>query len=295
VTRRLFGALDLGKGCSLARDSVTLASVLPRASSKATDEVIAILRQEIVTRRLPHGSRLPSEREIAQHFGISQPTVREAIRALDAMGLVEVRHGSGAYVRGDANFLVATALQVLMQMEDVTILDALDVRGLFGRQSAQLAAEAASEHDVAEIQAAWDRLEDIEALTDHDQLIHAIAEFQEAVSRASHNALISALEGVLIRLMLQMQFKAMRPRGLKFWQRRAYEFQPERRELMDAVREHDAAGAVAAMTAYLEHQRKTFTEDPALSGLRLSDPKALRVAADLSFTRNAGNRTPKSR
>jgi GntR family transcriptional repressor for pyruvate dehydrogenase complex len=267
----------------MARQRITLGSRPVQVTSKATDEIIAALRHEIVSGRLAPGSRLPTERDLAQHFGISQPTVREAIRVLDAMGLVEVRHGSGAYVKGDTVFLVATALQVLMQMEGVTILDTLDVFGLLGLRGAEMAAENATEDDLAAMQQALDRLEAVKKLTDHDQLIHAITAFQEAVSRAAHNALISAIETVLVRLLLQMQFKAMRPRGLKFWQDRAYAFQPHRRELLEAVRRHDPERARQAMAAYLEHQRRTFVEDPTLAALRLSDPKALRAAAELSF------------
>ncbi|MFK0113337.1 FadR/GntR family transcriptional regulator [Streptomyces sp. NPDC091217] len=268
----------------MARERVTLGAPAVQLPNKASDEIIGSLRHEIVSGNLPVGSRLPSERDLAQHFGVSQPTVREAVRALAAMGLIEVRHGSGAYVRGDATFLVATALQVLMQMESVTILDALQVRGVLGLQSAELAATAATEEDLVALEEAWDRLEVVDTITDYDQLIHAIAGFQEALSRAGHNALVSAIELVLVRLLLQMQFKAMRPRGLKFWRKRAHSYQPDRRELLDAVRAKDPERARAAMIAYLEHQRQTFVEDPALAELRLSDPRALRAAADLSFT-----------
>ncbi|MGH3967162.1 MAG: FadR/GntR family transcriptional regulator, partial [Mycobacterium sp.] len=262
-----------------------LSTVPVQSSNKAADEIVSALLHEMVTRRLPPGSRLPTEKDLARHFGISQPTVREAIRALDVMGLVDVRHGSGVYVRGDAISLVATALQVFTQMESVSIIDALDVRGLLGQYSAELAARSATEDDIRGIAAAYDQLDNVDGLKDHDQLIHAIADFQEALSRAGHNSLVGAIEGVLVRLLLQMQFKAMRRRGLKFWQRRAYEFQPDRLKLLDAIRARDARQAREAMTAYLGHQRQTFLKDPALAELRLDDPRALRAAADMSFLR----------
>jgi DNA-binding FadR family transcriptional regulator len=176
-----------------------------------------------------------------------------------------------------------------MQMESVTILDTLDVRGLLGRYSAELAARNATDDDISVIAAACDQLETVDALTDLDQLIHAIADFQEALSRASHNSLVSAIEGVLVRLLLQMQFKAMRRRGLKFWQRRAFGYQSHRRELLAAVRARDPRQARDAMTSYLDHQRQTFLDDPALAEMRFDDPRALRVAADMSFLRSTGS------
>ena len=90
---------------------------------KVADQILAALRTEIVTGALPRGARLPAERELAERFGVSGPTVREAIRGLSALGLVEVRHGSGAYVAPDVDSIVAVSLGTLVQLEDVGVAD----------------------------------------------------------------------------------------------------------------------------------------------------------------------------
>lgn len=256
---------------------------LPTAarSVKAADGIIESLRSDIVTQRLPQGARLPNERALAEHFGVSQPTIREAIRALAAMGLVEVRHGSGAYVRGDSNFLVGTALQILMQMQDVGLLEALDVRTALGLMSAHAAADTATDADLEQLEATYEVLEDVAALRDHDALIGAVTGFQIALSRAAHNALATAIETVLVSLIMHMQFKVLRARGIRYWQQRTTEFQPDRRKILEAVRAGDADASRAAMSDYLDHQRRYFTDDPELARLRLSDPRAIRIAADL--------------
>lgn len=254
-------------------------------TTKAADDIIDALRADIASKRLPLGSRLPTEVNLAAHYGVSKPTIREAVRALDAMGLVEVRHGSGAYVRGDSEFLVGTALQVLMQLEDVGIVEALDVRGVLGQRSAGWAATLRTPEDLELIEHAYAQLDSTVEMADYDELINAIAGFQEAVSAASHNALISTIESVLIRLLLQMQFKALRSRGLSFWQTRAREFQGDRLNILNAIKSGDAPLAQSEMTAYLDHQRELFISDPALAGLRLSDPKAMRVTAGMPVTR----------
>lgn len=256
-------------------------------AAKAGDSVIESLRRDITSARLPLGSRLPNERELAAHYGVSQPTVREAVRALDAMGLVQVRHGSGVFVRGDSDYLVATALQILMQMKDVGLLDALDVRGALGLQSARAAAAAATEADIDALEDAFAVLDAASKLRDFDSLIGAVTDFQVALSRAGHNHLTTTIENVLVSLIMHMQFKVLQRRGIRFWQQRTSEFQPDRRRILDAVRRHDAEAAVAAMSAYLDHQRRYFTDDPELATLRLSDPEAVRIAADLEFRRDA--------
>jgi len=107
------------------------------------------------------------------------------------------------------------------------------------------------------------------------------------IALAAHNPLQSTLEIFLIDLLLNLQVKAMRARGLRFWQRQASGFQPDRRAILDAVAGGDPDAASTAMAAYLDHQRETFLEDPGLADLRLSDPRAVRIAGDL---RRAGRR-----
>lgn len=258
------------------REPVVGLAAAPRAA-KAVDGVIDALRQDIVSQRLPQSSRLPNERDLAAHYGVSQPTIREAVRALAAMGLVEVRHGSGAYVRGDSDYLMATALQILMQMKDVGLLEALDVRTALGIQSARAAAMHATPADVEALNAAYVDLDSVSKLRDHDMLISAVAGFQIALSRAGRNALSTAIETVLVSLIMHMQFKALRSRGIRYWQQRTTEFQADRRAILDGVAAGDPEAAAAAMAGYLDHQRRYFTDDPELARLRLSDPRAVRI------------------
>src|ERR1700760_2071488 len=81
-----------------------------RSRGKIANEIIEYLRSQIAAGTLARSERLPNERALADYFGVSQPTVREATRALEAMGLIEVRHGSGAYVSADPQSLLATSI-----------------------------------------------------------------------------------------------------------------------------------------------------------------------------------------
>src|SRR5258707_14646334 len=107
---------------------------------KVVDEIIETLRKDIVTRRLPNGERLPSEKELSEQFAVSQPTVREAIRALETLGLVEVFHGNGSFVRSSGDYALASALQTLLQLQGVGIMDVLNVRQVLGLDSIEAAA-----------------------------------------------------------------------------------------------------------------------------------------------------------
>ena len=255
--------------------------------AKITDAIVESLRLEIVTRRLKSGDRLPNERLLAEHFGVSQPTIREAIRALDVMGLVDVRHGSGAYVRGDSAFVVAAALQTLLQIERVSIIDALNVREVLGRETARVAAINATEADLELIEQRLARLDELQGGT-LAELLDALAAFQDAIALATHNPLQYALEAFLVNMLLQLQVKALRQRGLQYWLDRSAHFREDRIGIVNALRKRDEAKAFKAMESYLEHQREVFLSDPELRAMRLSDPKAVRAVSDVvSDARNS--------
>jgi GntR family transcriptional repressor for pyruvate dehydrogenase complex len=260
-------------------DRASLSS--PTRGPKVTDTIIEALRQDIVTGRLERGARLPNERDLAAHFGVSQPTIREAVRALDAMGLVDVRHGSGAYVRGDGTYMLAAALQTMLQIERVTIIEALDVRETLGLESVRRAATAATDEELDQLDALLDTVGRVEELATVDAIIEAISEFQTAVSAAAHNPLMLALEGFLVNLLLKLQIRVLRERGVAFWRERSSAFQPDRVAIVAALRKRNGPRAEKAMKAYLEHQREEFLRDPDFSKMRLSDENSMRAVAEI--------------
>ena len=171
-----------------------------RRKVKVVDEIIESLRQDIVTRRLPDGARLPNEKELSDQFGVSQPTVREAIRALETMGLIQVLHGNGTFVRSQGDYALASALQTLLQLENVGILEVLAVRQVLGSHSIELAAMRATETDLRAIEAACSFFEDTVSKQDVETVVAHIIEFQQAVSAAAQSPLLQSLEGFLLAL-----------------------------------------------------------------------------------------------
>jgi len=95
--------------------------------ARVADQIIDELRTQIASGAYPRGSRLPTERELAAAFGVSAPTIREALRALSSAGLVEVRHGSGSYVASSYDGILNDPLGMLVQLADVGIEDLISV------------------------------------------------------------------------------------------------------------------------------------------------------------------------
>ena len=248
---------------------------------KVVDEIIESLRQDIVTRRLPHGERLPSEKELSDKFGVSQPTVREAIRALEAVGLVDVFHGSGCFVRSQGDFALASALQTLLQLEGVGIMEVLEVRQVLGRYSIEAAASNATGKDIDAIASACNRFGSLEEAKTVEEVIAYIIDFQRAVSFASHSPLLHSLEVFLLALLNEVQVKSITGRGPRFWRARALDYQPHRLAILKGIRSGDPKVARQAMDRYFEAQRARFEQDDTLRAVKLSNPSLINVVAKM--------------
>jgi GntR family transcriptional regulator, transcriptional repressor for pyruvate dehydrogenase complex len=252
-----------------------------RRRVKLVDEIIESLRQDIVTRRLPHGARLPSEKELSDRYGVSQPTIREAIRALEAVGLVAVFHGSGSFVRSQGDFALASALQTLLQLESVGVMQVLEVRQVLGRYSIEAAATNATAEDIEAITAACTRFESLGEAKTIEEVIACIIDFQRTVSAASHSPLLHSLEVFLLALLNQVQVTSLTGRGPRFWRARALDFQLHRVAILEGIRSGDPKLARQAVDRYFEAQRARFERDDNLRTINLSSPSLINVLAQM--------------
>jgi len=263
-------------------NDLIFAGMAKTRGARRTDEVIDALRSAIVVGDLARGARLPSERVLAQQFGVSQPTMREAVRALEAMGLVEARHGSGAYVTGDASAFIGKALQTLMQIERVGILDVVELRLVLAKYSVSRAARLATDEILDQADAFEHSLSELSELGDYGQVAQAALAFQVAVSAASRSPLLFSLESFLSELLIAFQLIAWRTDEgfIAEWRQWRESFKRDRRRLIEALRARDEAWAVEAMVTYLERQRTHFGSYEALRDLNLADSEAIAAVAE---------------
>lgn len=271
---------DVGDAAHLVR---RLKTSRRENSPKASQAIIAALRADIATGRLARNARLPNEKQLAEAFDVSQPTVREALRALEAIGLVVIRHGSGAYVAGDTRSFVTRSLTTLLQVEGVGIVPVLDLRLILGQESARLAAINATEADVAAISLACDA---IDAARDATNLWEAVLSFQVLLSAASHNPLIYAIESFLVELIVQFQIRVVEDDEL--WKQWAPKVSPARQRIVRKFQKptrgtERETEVVNAVQAYLTLQRSIFTQDERFASIVLSDPESIDALIDPLF------------
>lgn len=143
-------------------EPVELTDVAPVRAARLSDEVAERIRRYIVREEVPEGARLPSERELADLFGASRPTVSQALRTLALMGLVEVRRGSGAYVLRRPETMVAASVDLMLDLDAASLDHLMELRlflETFGVQKGAARAGAISAGERSEIDAVLERLQ----------------------------------------------------------------------------------------------------------------------------------------
>jgi GntR family transcriptional repressor for pyruvate dehydrogenase complex len=253
----------------------------PGPKAKVAHAVIETLRQDIVTGRLAPGARMPSERTLAEQHGTSQPTVREALRALETLGLVEVRHGSGTYVGGHGQLAMASGLLTFLQMENVPLREIASMRGVIGCEVARSAARNATLDQVETIAAAVAALDGFEQVSSNAERINLVLGYHVALSSAADNSLAYSLEVTLAMLMVRLQIETIPSRSREFWRVRIRDLQPLRRAILEAIRARSPEAASDAAGAYYRKTEQFIEADETLRNARMSDARLTEPANEV--------------
>jgi GntR family hexuronate regulon transcriptional repressor len=210
-------------------------------SLRLYQQVAAAIERAIAEGQYHPGHRLASERDLAEEFGVSRPTVRRAVIALEMRGLLEARQGSGVYVR-QAN-VNAPAPRDL----DIGAFDQAEARRLFEGEVAALAATLITDEELAYLETLIVEMNNEEATKEQSEL--ADRQFHLSIAQATRNsAIVRIVENTWdlrykSRLCMQMLERArdVRRRPLT----------DEHRDIIESLRTRDPKAARAAMQAHL--------------------------------------------
>jgi len=165
-----------------------------------TDEAIARIREMIVSGQLRPGDRLPREADLALQLGLSRNSLREAVRALSLIRVLEVRHGDGTYVSSlEPDLLLETTTLVTHLLQEHTVLELFEVRRLLEPAAAALAAVRMNEADRGRLRVELDRML---AAPGAAELVDADMAFHAVIAGAAGNTVLSTLlDGLSARTM----------------------------------------------------------------------------------------------
>jgi DNA-binding FadR family transcriptional regulator len=239
---------------------------------RVADQIVEDLREQILSGALPDGSRMPAERELATSYDVSGPTIREAIRVLSAMGLVSIRNGSRATVTAQGDTLLAMSIASVVQVEKVGAREVLGLLGALNAYAAELAAEHASDEDIAGLRAASEEAASTESVEQSSAALH---HFFVVLSEISHNPLLAALCRFIAEVQIGLAVKLSGGEG-GTWGQVAGALHPERVRIVDAIAGRDPVVAASVVRDYhrqvVERIRSVRKgEEPAGSDARLTE------------------------
>ncbi|MBS7701893.1 FadR/GntR family transcriptional regulator [Chelatococcus asaccharovorans] len=233
------------------------------------DRIFHDLRDGIVLGRFAPGSKLPTERDLARHYDVSAPTVREAIRGLSLIGLLDVRHGSGTYVTANSDALISLSLSTLIQLRKLGVVEILSVLGVLNELAASQAATVATAEDRKALEAALEAFASVKSVPESAQ---AVLAFHSAMVAAAHNPLLTSLCGFLIQLQTELALE-LAGSSTTAWRKIFAKLHPSRVKLVKSIIAGDASAARKAADAFHALATQTISSLPRAQEVRLTDPR----------------------
>ncbi|HTJ98373.1 MAG TPA: GntR family transcriptional regulator [Bordetella sp.] len=202
------------------------------------------LRELIAQRKLQGGDRLPSERDLALALEVSRPAIREGMRLLEGLGIVDVRHGKGIFVLERQSVPLTDLSQLDSASRLVLLRQAVDARRAVDVETARVAAREALPEDLRRIGDSLDAAES-EPLASRREFSLDLT-FEQLLGEATHNPYLIAVQ----RVAHQMFQSAWESCG--FIPRPAQQRNAQHREIFAAVRQGKEALAASRMAAHFE-------------------------------------------
>lgn len=217
------------------------------------DLIITQIRNLISTKQIMPGDKLPSERKLAEHFGVSRGNVRAAISKLEFYGIVKVHANSGTRVTGLGIPALEGLITDILAMENVDFRSLVDTRILLEKEATRLAAIKRTDQDIIEIKAAMQDYENKllqgESAVEEDLLFHI------KIAEASKNSVLKSLMLIITPDIVKnfIDLKVCDDSN----NRKTIE---EHRLIIEMISKGDAGNAQKAMDAHLQ-EVKAFSQN----------------------------------
>jgi GntR family transcriptional regulator, transcriptional repressor for pyruvate dehydrogenase complex len=213
------------------------------------EDVIEQIENIILEGNLAPGAVLPTERELAQAFGISRGTLREAFRILEREGLIETRPGGGRFLNKNLN-KAEDKTRMIENIERATIIELLEAREVFETGIVELATKRATAQDLLEIETAFEKWGKID--TDSDDPTSPDQAFHLSIAKATHNVVLVNIIDLNMDLLRKTANKTVEIPGRK------EEVYKEHFQILQAIKEKDPQKARQAILYHLKRVKENI-------------------------------------
>ncbi|HXW14071.1 MAG TPA: FadR/GntR family transcriptional regulator [Terriglobia bacterium] len=207
-------------------------------------EDVARQLERLILKKLKPGDKLPSERELSDMLGVSRSSIRDAIRSLELVGMVEPRQGAGTIVKEVTADAVVNPLANALKRKEELVSELLDFRRMLEPPLAARAAAHATADDTSEMEEILDRQE--EKLHRGESTISEDTEFHYAVALASGNSVVLKVLDIIMDMLRDSRERSLQVEG------RPQKSLTGHRRILAAIKRHDAEAARDAMRRHIE-------------------------------------------
>jgi GntR family transcriptional repressor for pyruvate dehydrogenase complex len=219
-------------------------SLSPIKSTRIYEEIVRQVKQMIAEGRLKSGDQLPPERDLAEKFVVSRTSVREALRALESLGLLEIRAGEGTFVREVSIEALVEPLALVMTSQREAIGELFEARRLLEPALAELAAARATREEIQEMERIL--AEQAREIADGKTGLTQDAAFHAAIGAAAHNRAITRIAHAVMDLLTQSREESLNTPG------RPTRSHQDHQRILAAIAARDEREARRAMVDHLE-------------------------------------------
>jgi GntR family transcriptional repressor for pyruvate dehydrogenase complex len=209
------------------------------ASSAVAKRLLELFTEESIS----PGTRLPPERQLAASLAVGRSAVREALAALEILGVVDVRPGSGTYLRGNASELLPQTLSWGMMLSRTRTAELVEVRGALETYAARLATERMSDESIDAMRAHVDEMRASSA--DLARFVEADLQFHLELARSTDNTVLLDLLQSIRSLLRVWSDRAVQDDA------HAQQAIEEHAAVYEAIAARDPDAAAAAMAAHM--------------------------------------------
>jgi GntR family transcriptional repressor for pyruvate dehydrogenase complex len=225
---------------------ITRPPLAPRRT-KVREEIVEAIQRQIRQHQIAPGARLPAERRLADQFGASRGSVREALRALELSGFITSRHGGGTFVAERLPDGTTLSLAHFLERHRRHLLDLSEARQMFEPRLAWLAAERGSREDLTIVRRALDDQRSNLATDDVEAAFAADRAFHQAIAEATHNQTFIMLHNHLSDLIAGGRREAIENDS------RRTQSPVDHETIYEAIARGDGPAASAAMLQHLRN------------------------------------------
>jgi len=223
---------------------------------KLSDEIVNQIKRLISEGDLRPGDRLPSERELVKEFGVSRPSLREALNSLVAMGFLEVKRTKRTFVKSITSARIQDPLSLLIKTDTQKIFDLIEVRKAMEAWGAYHAAQRATGADLQQLEGIIEEMR--KAFGEGRSWEKQDADFHLAMAQATHNTIQTHLMSTIYDLLRESVARVFRDRG------KMKKLLHQHCRIFNAIKSHSPERArerILDHLNYVESEVKAFTDE----------------------------------